>query len=103
MARLLESREATKDVVAFDMGDPQVVTVAGDQLTGGGGQSGGVEPSRVDDQPDPVGDEVVERGADVAQEGGRVTLGAVFGARLAEDQHGDLGQVVTGENVKAAG
>ena len=103
MARLPETVEAAEDVVAFDVGDPQVVTVARDQLAGRVGQPGGVEPSGVDDEPDPVRDEVLERRVEVLQEGGRIALGGVFGARLAEDQHRDLGEVVTGEDVNAAG
>ena len=103
MARLLESVEAAEDVVAFDVRDPQVVTVACDQFAGRGGQPGGVEPAGVDDEPDPVRDEVLERRVEVLQEGRRVALGAVLGARLAEDQHRDLGEVVTGEDVDAAG
>ena len=82
MAGLPQSVEAAEDVVAVDVGDPQVVTVACDQVAGGGGQPGGVEPSGVDDEPDPVRDEVLERGVEVLQEGGRVALGGVFGARL---------------------
>ena len=68
MARLLQSVEAAEDVVAFDVGDPQVVTVACDQLAGRGGQPGGVESAGVDDEPDPVRDEVLERRVEVLQE-----------------------------------
>ena len=103
MARLLQSVEAAEDVVAFDVGDPQVVAVACDQFAGCGGQPGGVEPAGVDDEPDPVRDEVLERRVEVLQERGRIALGAVLGARLAEDQHRDLGEVVAGEDVDAAG
>ena len=103
MAGLLQGVEATEDVVAFDVGDPQVVTAACDQFAGCRGQPGGVEPSGVDDEPDPVRDEVLERRVEVLQEGGRIALGAVFGARLAEDQHRDLGEIVAGEDVDAAG
>jgi len=45
----------------------------------------------------------LQRCVEVPQERGRVPLAAVLGARLAEDQHRDLGQVVTGEDVDAAG
>ena len=103
MAGLLQGVEATEDVVAVDVGDPQVVAAAGDQLAGCVGQPGGVESAGVDDEPDPVGDEVLERRVEVLQEGGRIALGAVLGARLAEDQHRDLGEVVAGEDVDAAG
>ena len=74
MARLPETVEAAEDVVAFDVGDPQVVTVARDQLAGRVGQPGGVEPSGVDDERDPVRDEVLERRVEVLQEGGRMPL-----------------------------
>ena len=103
VARLLQRVEATEDVVAVDVGDAQLVAVAGGQVAGCDGQPGGVEPSGVDDEPDPVGDEVVERGVEVLQERGRVALGGVFGPGLAEDEHRDLGQVVAGEDVDAAG
>src|SRR5271166_4429452 len=103
MPGLLQSVEAPEDVVAVDVGDPQVVTVAGDRFAGGGGQPGGVEPSGVDDELDPVGDEEVQCRVEVLQEGGRIALGAVFGARLTQNQHRDLGEVVTGEDVDAAG
>ena len=99
----LERVEATEDVVTVDVGDAQVMAVAGDQVAGCDGQPGGVEPSGVDDEPDPVGDEVLERGVQVLQERGRVALGGVFGPGLAEDEHRDLGQVVAGEDVDAAG
>ena len=103
MPRLLESVEAAGDVVAFDVRDPQVVTVACDQFAGRGGQPGGVESAGIDDEPDPVRHEVLERRVEVPEEGRRVARGAVLGARLAEDQHRDLGEVVTGEDVDAAG
>ena len=103
MAGLLQGVEAAEDVVAFDVGDPKVVAAACDQFAGRVGQPGGVESSGVDDELDPVGDELLERRVEVLQEGGRIALGAVFGARLAEDQHRDLGEVVTGEDVDAAG
>jgi acetaldehyde dehydrogenase len=38
MAALLQSVEAAEDVVAFDVGDPQVVAVACDQFAGRVGQ-----------------------------------------------------------------
>ena len=79
------------------------MTVACDQLAGRVGQAGGVESAGVDDQPDPVRDEVLERGVQVVEEAGRVALAGVLGARLAEDQHRHLGEVVTGEDVDAAG
>jgi len=103
MARLLQGVEAREDVVAVDVGDAKVVAAARDQFAGRVGQPGGVEPSGVDDELDPVGDEVLERRVEVLQEGSRIPLGAVFGARLAEDQHRDLGEVVAGEDVDAAG
>ena len=61
MAGLLQRVEATEDVIAVDVSGAQLVAVAGDQAAGGGGQPGRVEPSGVDDEADPVGDEVVER------------------------------------------
>ena len=103
MPGLLQGVEAAEDVVAVDVGDPQVVAAACDQFAGGVGQPGGVESAGVDDEPDPVGDQVLERRVQVLQEGGRIARGVVFGARLAQDQHGDLGEVVTGEHVNAAG
>ncbi len=65
MAGLLQRVEATEDVVAVDVGDAQLVAVAGDQVAGCGGQPARVEPSGVDDEADPVGDEVLERGVQV--------------------------------------
>ena len=103
MAGLLQRVEATEDVIAVDVGDAQLVAVAGDQVAGCGGQPARVEPSGVDDEADPVGDEVLERGVQVLQERGRVALGGIFGPGLAEDEHRDLGEVVTGEDVDAAG
>ena len=94
MPRLLESVEAAGDVVAFDVRDPQVVTVACDQVAGRGGQPAGVESAGIDDKPDPVRHEVLERRVEVLEEGRRIALGAVLGARLAEDQHRDLGEIV---------
>jgi hypothetical protein len=82
VAGLLQGVEAAEDVVASDVGDPQVVAVACDQFAGRIGQPGGVESSGVDDEPNPVGDEVLERRVEVLQEGGRIALGAVLGARL---------------------
>src|SRR5271166_5698995 len=102
MARPQQRVKARKDVVATNVGDPQVVTAACNQFAGCGDQPGGVESARVDYEPDPVGDQVLERGIQMLQEGGRIALGAVFGPRLAEDQHRDLGEVVAGEDVDPA-
>ncbi len=55
------------------------------------------------DEPNPVRDQVLERRVEVPQERRRVPFGVVLGARLPEDQHRDLGEVVTGEHVDAAG
>ena len=83
MAGLLQSIEAAEDVVAFDVRDPQVVAAACDQFAGRIGQPGGVEPSRVDDEPDSMRDKVIQCRVEVLQEGGRIPLRAVFGACLA--------------------
>ena len=85
------------------MGDPQVVTPACDQFAGCRDQPGGVQPSGVDDEPNLVRDEVFDRRVQLLQERGRIALGAVFGPRLAEDQHRDLGEIVAGEHVDPAG
>src|SRR6185312_3949302 len=61
------------------------------------------EPAGIDDEPDPVRHEVFDRRVEVLEEGRRIALGAVLRARLAEDQHRDLGEIVTGEDVDAAG
>ena len=103
MAGLVQGVEATKEVVASDVGDPQLVTPACDQFAGCRDQPGGVQPSGVDDEPNLVRDEVFERRVQLRQEGGRIALGAVFGPRLAEDQHRDLGEIVAGEDVDPAG
>ena len=101
MAGYLQLVEAVVDVVAVDVGDAQVVAVAGRQLAGGVGEPGGVQPPGVDDEADPVGHQVVERGVKVMQKRDRVALGGVLGAGLAEDEHGDLGEVVAREDVDA--
>ena len=51
MAGLVQGVEATKEVVASDVGDPQLVTPACDQFAGCRDQPGGVQPSGVDDEP----------------------------------------------------
>ena len=103
VARFLQLAETVGDVVAVDVRDAQVVPAAGGQLAGGGGEPGGVQPAGVGDDADPVRHQVVERGVELVEERDRVALGGVLGARLAEDQHGDLGEVVAGEDVDAAG
>ena len=95
--------EAVEDIVAVDVGDAQLVAAAGGQLAGCRGEAGRVEPAGVDDEADPVGHEVLEGRVEVVEEAGGVSLGGVFGARLAEDEHRDLGEVVAGEHVDAAG
>ena len=95
--------EAVEDIVAVDVGDAQLVAAAGGQLAGCGGEAGRVESAGVDDEPDPIGHEGLEGGVEVVEEAGGVALGGVFGARLAEDEHRDLGEVVAGEDVDAAG
>ena len=82
MPRLLEGVEAAGDVVAFDVRDPQVVTVACDQFAGRGGQPGGVESAGVDDEPDPVRHQVLERRVEVLQEGRRIALAASLARAL---------------------
>jgi hypothetical protein len=77
--------------------------VACDQLAGCDGQPGGLSPPALTTSRIPFADEVLERRVEVLEEGGRVALAAVLGARLAEDQHRDLGEIVTGEDVDAAG
>src|SRR4029078_11387211 len=48
-------------------------------------------------------DKMIECCIEMLQKRGGIALGAVLGARLAQDEHCDLGEVVTGEHVDAAG
>lgn len=88
--------------VALDVGDGDRHADLGRQLPYGVGQSGGVEAAGVGDDLHPALVGEVEPFFELAQEGGGVPLLGVLEAAAAEDEHGQLGQVVAGEDVEGA-
>ena len=95
--------KATEHIVAVDVGHTKVIAVARDQDSGRVGQPGGVESSGVYNEPNTTRHKIFQGRYEMVQKRGGVTLVAVLGARLAEDQHRDLGEVVASEDVDAAG
>lgn len=88
--------------VALDMGDGDRHPDPGGQLPYGVGQSGRVEAARVGDDLHAALVGEAEPFFELAQEGGGVALLRVLEAAAAEDQHGQLGEVVAGEDVEGA-
>lgn len=92
-------REAAVKVVTLDVGDARGEAETSGQLAQRGGQVGGIEPARVRDHLDAP----VETGAQhllhLGEEGARVPAGRVLGLGLGQDEHGQLGQVVTAQDV----
>ena len=69
------------------------------QLAQRGGQAGGIQPARVRDDLDAT----IETGAQhlfhLGEKSPRVPAGRVFGLGLGQDEHGQLGQIVTAQDV----
>ena len=65
------------------------------------GEAGGVEPAGVGDDLHAALEGEAEAVLDLADEGAGVAEGRVLELVLAEDEHGELGEVVAGEDVEA--
>ena len=88
-------------VVALDVGDGRVEAEAAGDLAQLVGEPGGVEAAGVADDRDAALEREPEAVLDLADEGARVAEARVLHRVLAEDQHGELGEVVAGEDVEA--
>ncbi|SHR25735.1 Uncharacterised protein [Mycobacteroides abscessus subsp. abscessus] len=81
------------------MSDARGEAETGGQLAQRGGQAGGIQPARVRDDLDAM----IETGAQhlfhLGEESPRVPAGRVFGLGLGQDEHGQLGQIVTAQDV----
>ena len=92
---------AGPQVVALDVGDRGVEAEAVGDLAQPVGQPGGVEAAGVADDRDAALEREAEAVLELADEGARVAERGVLHRVLAEDQHRQLGEVVTGEAVEA--
>ncbi len=102
MTGLLEAHELLLDVVSLDVRHRQVEAVTAHQLAGCLCQPSRVQPTRVDDQLRAIGGELIQRRLQVPHERGGVAGRRVLLSGLAEDQHRDLGEVVTRDDVDVA-
>ena len=101
-ARQPEVGGAAAQVVALDVGDGRVEAEAAGDLAQALGETGGVEAAGVADDADAALERRPEAVLDLAHEGARVAERGVLHRVLAEDQHGQLGEVVAGEDVERA-
>ena len=92
---------AAPQVVALDVGDRGVEAEAAGDLAQPVGQPGRVEAAGVADDRDAPLERQAEAVLELADEGARVAERGVLHRVLAEDQHGQLGEVVAGEAVEA--
>ncbi len=93
---------APDQVVTLDVGDVDRKTEPLGQRPHRGGQPGGVQPTRVGDDPHTA----IERSAQAVFELGQECLGVAavrrLGAVAGQNQHGQLGEVVAGQVVQVA-
>ena len=90
------------DVVALDVGDLRVEPQAGRDLAEPVGETGGVEATGVGDDLHAALEGEAEAVLDLTDEGAGVAERGVLELVLAEDEHGELGEVVAGEDVELA-
>ena len=94
-----EAGELAQDVVALDVGDGGIDAELGGQCPQTVGQAGGIEATGVGHHLDAPVHAGAEDVLHLAVEGGGVAERRIALAGLEEDEHGQLGQVVAGEDV----
>lgn len=90
------------EVVALDVGDAQGDAEAARHLPYGLGESGRIEPACVGDDPDALLVGEAQGVLHLAQEGAGVSGGGVLQPVAGQDEHGQFGEVVAGEDVEVA-
>lgn len=90
------------EVVALDVGDAEGDADAVRHLPYGSRESGRAEPARVGDDPDALLVGEAQGVLELAQERAGVPGGGVLQPVAGQDQHGQLGEIVAGEDVQAA-
>ncbi len=90
------------EVVALDVRDTDGDAEPPGQRADGVGEPGGVEPPGIADDPHAPFVREAEALLQLAQEGAGVPGDGVLQPVAAEDEHGQLGEVVTGEDVEGA-
>ena len=96
------ARRRGAQVVALDVRDAGVEAEAVGDLAHRVGEAGRVEPAGVGDDPHAALEREAEAVLDLAHEGARVAERRVLQLVAAEDQHGQLGEVVAGQHVELA-
>ncbi len=98
----LEFGQPGEQVVALDVGDGRVQAAERGEFAEFAGQAGRVEAARVDHDLDAALQAGAEHVAHLGEEGDRVAAVRVAPPGLPQQQHGEFGEVVAGEDVDRA-
>lgn len=100
--RQAELGGAGQQIVSLDVADPQRAALVGGEFAQRVGEPGGVEAAGVHHDPHPPVQGQAEAVVHLAQEGPGVAEARILQAVPGEDQHGEFGEVVAGEDVQRA-